>query len=472
MPGERNLAAQPPAAGVDMIAPQVSVQTPTAATPCPDCGRPLYLTAELLGRTVRCRACRAVLAVVAGADSIVVTPCPACQHPLHLTSQLAGCRVRCRSCRAELAVAALGGLAGPRSVASVHPTSAATEPCPHCGNPLKLVPALNGRLIRCRACQSVLGVEARDWRLSVEERPGAPAERETAAPAAAPAESIRPPESPCLPGDQEDWEAHRHPENLSVPDVLSDEEASDILEELDTADEAQRRRRGPSEFRLPQGAQTESRIPFDPAGTESGRPAGNGKPADPKHGTSAPPNRRQPGRLTHDASDAAARLLSPKSFAARLKQNRSQSGSPSAQPARPDESPPAESDLPTTEAEPLQDERKSDPRPKPAVEPIPEPKAEPATNFPTAHAPKPAPRRHAQSSLAGRRGGRRAISAAVIVTTLAAAVAGSCWWLFREGGHPRSQYLPRHIDLFLSMDWPASVRPASSRLRRTRRACC
>ncbi len=43
----------------------------------------------------------------------------------------------------------------------------ADEPCPHCLAPLRLVPALHERRIRCRDCKSLLAVSVRPWRLSL-----------------------------------------------------------------------------------------------------------------------------------------------------------------------------------------------------------------------------------------------------------------------------------------------------------------
>ncbi len=43
----------------------------------------------------------------------------------------------------------------------------ADEPCPHCLAPLRLVPALQERRIRCRGCNSLLAVSVRPWRLSL-----------------------------------------------------------------------------------------------------------------------------------------------------------------------------------------------------------------------------------------------------------------------------------------------------------------
>jgi hypothetical protein len=73
----------------------------------------------------------------------------------------------------------------------------ADEPCPHCSRPLRLVPGLQERRIRCQGCQSLLAVSVRPWRLSlvngedfsdaVEEAVDAPPEiPEPSAPEAAP----------------------------------------------------------------------------------------------------------------------------------------------------------------------------------------------------------------------------------------------------------------------------------------------
>jgi hypothetical protein len=43
----------------------------------------------------------------------------------------------------------------------------ADEPCPRCLAPLRLVPALRERQIRCRGCKSLLAVSVRPWRLSL-----------------------------------------------------------------------------------------------------------------------------------------------------------------------------------------------------------------------------------------------------------------------------------------------------------------
>ncbi len=470
-----------------MLAVDTDKQPSATAAPCPGCGSPLYLTTELAGRTIRCRGCGVLLAPVAALDSLALTPCPGCQHPLYLTSRLAGCRVRCRSCQGELAVVAIGGPGDSCADEEARPTSAAAEPCPHCGNLLRLVPELAGHLIRCRACQTVLAVEAHDWTLAVEECPDANAAPKTAVPAGRayePPAPVRtelegPREPPRLPAEQAATKPEHEPENLNEPEVLSDQDASGFLEELDAAEAAQRRRRGPDELRLTPRAPNAAGSPSADLDANPVRPSGNGKAARPEHAANDAPNGRRARRLTRDASDAAARILSPKAFAAKLRLSRPSPGSPPAQPAWPTEpawpapaQPQAGEAFPEIELEPeptpsfkpdagLEPEPDVKPEPKlkpedfkPEPDSVPEPRPKPksaAESF-AAYFPKPPAQLPAQPAPTGGRGGRRVIAIVALLVTLAGAGWGS-WAFFYRPVHPQSRYLPDDCAWFVSTRW-------------------
>lgn len=256
----------------------------------------------------------------------------------------------------------------------------------------------------------------------------------------------------------------RGPDGLSEPEVLSDEEAFGFLADIDAREEAKRRRRGPDALQLSAQFQAASGEASGNSSTDPVPPSGNGKAGRQERGADGATKNRRPGRLTRDAGDAAARVLSRRPFAVRWKKGAGPGTSPAVAPRQPEESAPA-----TVEGVSAGGGSGKESEPESAVGCQSEAEAVSKVESEAAVAPKPsprdpwsapagrwaarAPRYHAQGSLAeSRGGGRRIVAVALLLAALAAA--GS-WWLFRAQGHPQSRYLPRRSELFLSMNWPA-----------------
>ena len=305
----------------------------TAVSPCPGCQNPLHLTSRLHGRLVRCRSCRGVLAVVAGSEQRhtaedpaahdsphpdAATPCPNCQSALYLTPELHGRFVQCRSCRSVLAV--LWVAVHSQSVADLadapvaawdtarNPTGLATPAAPPRNGKRRAGPPTQPRLSAA---------------LSQPQRPPADSE------------SVRPPETRVVAAEEDRTEAGREPDSLSEPEVLSDEEAFDFLADLDSREEAKRRRRGPDALRIPTRLQAAGGAASGNSSTDPVHPPGNGKAAQQGRGSNGAAKDRRPQRLTRDAGDAAARVLSRRPFAARLKKGRPPGSGTTARTRRP-----------------------------------------------------------------------------------------------------------------------------------------
>ena len=99
-------------------------------------------------------------------DSAKAFPCPNCGRPLGLSPALDGRRLRCRTCGSILSLAVQVPPRGRRRGTMIVRLVSADEPCPRCSAPLHLVPALKKKRIRCRGCQTLLAVSVRPWRLS------------------------------------------------------------------------------------------------------------------------------------------------------------------------------------------------------------------------------------------------------------------------------------------------------------------
>lgn len=477
--------------------------------------------------------------------STAVLPCPGCQNPLHLTSRLHGRLVRCRSCRGVLAVVAVfpqQHTADDR--ADPHEPPSAATPCPNCHRALYLTPQLHGRLIQCRSCRSTLAVlwvpvhsppvaDLADAPVAVRDAAGSPPEpdvpaaparngrrrsptppRPASSAAATPQQraatasgAARPPDRRGAVPEPDATEARRGPDDLSEPELLSDQEVCDFLEDLDSDEEAQRRRRGPDAFR------PDPRSPLARGATAEGsngnpvQPTGNGRAAQQGHGSNGTPQEHRPKRLTRDASDAAARVLSPRSFLARLKKggpagtNSADTRPPETRPletrsleTRPPETRPAETrpqpedsasaasewTPPSADDEEKEEGQEGGAAYEAGAETMDQSESEGATAPETAaqdprSAPvgywggrksspvsKRLPRYHAQPSLAESRGVSRRVVALVLLLA-AVAAAGSAWWLFHAPGHSQSRYLPRRSEWFLTMDWPGLARSRFSR---------
>lgn len=461
----------------------------------------------------------------------VVEPCPRCGTGLFLISPLLGCRIRCKSCQAVLDVSrdslTVRRAGEPEKAAPQRPEPADDQPVRsgwrswwnrlRVGRPPPVPEASPGAAAAQRAAAPPVAPrpDAVGERIAAKASPPAdlaetPAPMPTngkrpSPPHAEPGPSVglRPDRSespraePSGPADEfatsdgaaANREAAHEPENLNVPEELSDAEAFGLIEELDASELSSGRQHGwVAEFPSP------SR-PQNPPGPTSG-PAGNGKLAKP--GQAAPdssPQHRPSGRLTPDASAAAARILAPKSFTARRAADAQSAGSPAARlasaggPGR-EQKPsvwgkPTESglsragdeerdlepsllrpaagtpdsrggeELPGTGhlARPAHDESGDGPQPKAAGEP----RGMSGLESRAGMAGRSATHHHAQTSPVRFRPAAWGWAAAVLVL-LAAGGAGS-WWLFSPLGHPQSRYLPPHSSWFLSMDWQVLAQP-------------
>ena len=96
-------------------------------------------------------------------------PCPNCARPLSLSPALDGRRFRCRTCGSILSLTIQTPPRGRRRGRMIVSLVSGERPCPNCSAPLRLVPALQGRRIRCRGCETLLTVSIRPWRLSLVE---------------------------------------------------------------------------------------------------------------------------------------------------------------------------------------------------------------------------------------------------------------------------------------------------------------
>jgi hypothetical protein len=176
----------------------------------------------------------------------------------------------------------------------------------------------------------------------------------------------------------------------------------------------------------------------------------------------------QPKRLTADASDAAARVLSTGPMAARVSflkpkpQSTATSHTASPPGVRADQ-PPATADeieLPADEPVTAADE------PLPPAEPAsiqtepPPPAAKPTTT----RAWEPTPRRHAQASLS--EGSRLGFRVALAALLLAALGGGGWWWFFGTPVHPQAAYLPKYCDAIISIKLNEVARIGAAPTRR------
>jgi len=92
--------------------------------------------------------------------------CPGCSHPLRLVPSLSGRRIRCLGCRSILVVEASGADPASWKCTLVGDADGRLQLCPECGARFRLVPRLHGRRVRCKGCQTVLRVSAKPWSLS------------------------------------------------------------------------------------------------------------------------------------------------------------------------------------------------------------------------------------------------------------------------------------------------------------------
>mgnify|MGYP001109619664 CR=1 FL=1 len=97
--------------------------------------------------------------------------------------------------------------------------------------------------------------------------------------------------------------------NFFPEDIDAFKKEIDFLADLDSREEAQRRRRGPDALQLPTRLQADNGEASGNSGTDPVHPPGNGKAARQEGGTNGTAKNRQPRRLTRDAGDAATLRL-------------------------------------------------------------------------------------------------------------------------------------------------------------------
>ena len=222
---------EPPIAGADMPVLETCSPVSTAVSPCPGCRNPLHLTSRLHGRLVRCRSCRGVLAVVAVSGQRHTAEDPAAHespHPMrpHLARTARVRSISRRSCTGVLSSAVRAARSWPSSGSRSTRSRLRIWQTPRTqlGTPHGIRPGLRLRPLRLRNGKRRAGPPTQPPLSAALSQPAPPAD----------SESVRPPETRVVAAEEDGTEAGREPDSLSEPEVLSDEEASDFLADLDS----------------------------------------------------------------------------------------------------------------------------------------------------------------------------------------------------------------------------------------------